>query len=175
MMRPAVRILTLAVLLLGLAAGPARADDLADARAFIGKQVELIKKGDVAGLKAGFTKRQQDSITEENVKAAQKELGKTTLDDLADARAFIGKQVEIIKKGDVAGLKAGFTKRQQDSITEENVKAAQKELGKTTLDDLVASVIPGKGSIKIKMKNGRTLTTLLQVDGKWLADSIWFK
>jgi hypothetical protein len=121
MMRPAVRILTLAVLLLGLAAGRARADDL------------------------------------------------------ADARAFIGKQVEIIKKGDVAGLKAGFTKRQQDSITEENVKAAQKELGKTTLDDLVASVIPGKGSIKIKMKNGRTLTTLLQVDGKWLADSIWFK
>ena len=96
-------------------------------------------------------------------------------DDLADARAFIGKQVEQIKKGDVASLKAGFTKRLQEKITEANVKKAQKELGTMTLDDLVASVAPTKDSLKVKMKNGRSLTTLVKVDGKWLADTVWFK
>jgi hypothetical protein len=29
--------------------------------------------------------------------------------------------------------------------------------------------------LKIKMKNGRTLTTLVKTDGKWLADTVWFK
>lgn len=96
-------------------------------------------------------------------------------DDLAAAKSVIAGQVELIKKADVAGLKAGFTKRQQDKITEAHVTAAQKELGKLTIDDLVASVEPGKDSLKIKMKGGRTLTTLLKVDGKWLADTIWFK
>jgi hypothetical protein len=96
-------------------------------------------------------------------------------DDLADAKALIGKQVEMIKKGDVTALKAGFTKRQQDKITEANVKKAQKEVGAMTLDDLVASVAPSGKDLKIKMKNGRTLTTLTKVDGKWLADTVWFK
>lgn len=96
-------------------------------------------------------------------------------DDLADAKAFIGKQVELIKKADVAALKAGFTKRLQDRITDENVKKAQGQIGSMTIDDLVASVQGGKDQIKIKMKNGRTLTTLVKVDGKWLADTIWFK
>jgi hypothetical protein len=97
-------------------------------------------------------------------------------DDLANAKAFIGSQVELIKKGDVDGLKAGFTKRLQDKITADNVKKGQQQLGKMTLADLVASVAPvGKDGLKVKMKNGRTLTTLLKVDGKWLADTVWFK
>ncbi|MEO8704642.1 MAG: hypothetical protein ABI867_31595 [Kofleriaceae bacterium] len=97
-------------------------------------------------------------------------------DDLADAKAFIGNQVELIKKSDVDGLKAGFTKRLQDKITEANVKKAQKEVGAMTIEDLVASVAPsGKDALKIKMKNGRTLTTLTKVDGKWFADTVWFK
>jgi hypothetical protein len=96
-------------------------------------------------------------------------------DELGDARTVIAKQVEQIKKGDVAGLKEGFTKRLQDRITEEGVKRAQKDIGSMTLDELVASVAPGKDSIKVKMKNGRSLTTLVKVDGKWLADTVWFK
>ena len=96
-------------------------------------------------------------------------------DDLADAKAVIAKQVELIKKGDAAALKEGFTKRLQDKITDANVKKAQGEIDKMTIDDLVASVAPGKDSLKIKMKNGRTLTTLVKTDGKWLADTVWFK
>src|SRR5690349_16599828 len=92
-------------------------------------------------------------------------------DDLADARAFIGKQVAQIKKADVAGLKAGFTKRQQERITEDAVKKAQAEVDKFTLNDLVESVTPvDKDSLKIRMKGGRTLTTLVKVDGMWKAD-----
>jgi hypothetical protein len=96
-------------------------------------------------------------------------------DDLSDAKAFIAKQVELIKKSDVAGLKAGFTPRLQDRITEANVKKAQGQAASITIDELVASVAPGKDTLKIKMKNGRTLTTLVKVDGKWLADTVWFK
>jgi hypothetical protein len=96
-------------------------------------------------------------------------------DDLADAKTFIGKQVELLKKGDVAGLKAGFTKRQQARITEETVKQGQKQIGTMSLDDLVASVSASGTSLKIKMKNGRTLTTLVKVDGAWAADTVWFK
>jgi hypothetical protein len=96
-------------------------------------------------------------------------------DDLGDARAFIAKQVELIKKGDAAGLKAGFTRRLQDKITDANVKKAQAQVDKITLDELVGSVTPGKDSLKIKMKSGRTLTTLVKVDGAWLADTVWFK
>jgi hypothetical protein len=96
-------------------------------------------------------------------------------DDMADAKALIGKQLELIKKGDVAGLKPGFSARQQDKITEANVKAAQKEAAKYTLADLVDKVETKEGGIKIKMKSGRTLTTLIKVDGKWVADTVWFK
>ncbi len=96
-------------------------------------------------------------------------------DELADARTFISAQVERIKKADLAGVKAGLTKRLQDKVTDAQVKKAGEEVGKMTIDDLVASVAPGKDSLKIKMKNGRTLTTLVKVDGAWLADTIWFK
>jgi hypothetical protein len=98
-------------------------------------------------------------------------------DELADAKAVIGKQVEALKQGNDAVVRKMFTARLRDKITPEAIKAAQKQLGSMTLDDLVASVAPGSGkdSLKIKMKNGRTLTTLVKVDGQWLADTIWFK
>jgi hypothetical protein len=96
-------------------------------------------------------------------------------DELTTARTVIGKQVAHIKAGDVRKLKAGFTPRLQDRITADAVKKAQKELGSMTLDDLVASAKRDGSSIKIKMKNGRTLTTLLDVDGSWLADTLWFR
>jgi hypothetical protein len=97
-------------------------------------------------------------------------------DDTADAKAFITKQVAQIKAGDTAGLKAGFTARLQPKITAEAVAKAAKQVGSITIDELVSSVVAeGKDSLKIKMKNGRSLTTLVKVDGKWAADTVWFK
>ena len=92
-----------------------------------------------------------------------------------EARDLIGKQLEQIKKGDVDGLKASFTARRQDKITKALVEAAQKEVGKQTLDDLVGSVTIQGHVLKVKMANGRFLTTLVKVGGAWKADTVWFK
>ena len=96
-------------------------------------------------------------------------------DDLADARTFIGKQVELIKKGDLEGLKATLTGRLQGKLSKDQVDKASKEADKYSLDDLVGSVSLDGHHLKIKMKNGRTLTSLTKVDGSWRADTIWFK
>ena len=96
-------------------------------------------------------------------------------DATADARAFIAAQVALIKKGDVDGLKKTFTARLVVRITADNVKTAAGEVDKYALDDLVASVEARGDEIKIKMKNGRTLTTLVKDGGAWKADTIWFK
>lgn len=102
--------------------------------------------------------------------------GTAHADAKADAKAVIGKQLEVLKKGDVAEVKAGFTKRLQDKITAEKIEKGKKSLEKEkfTVDDLVDSAEQKGDSIKIKMKNGRTLTTLVKVGDKWLADTIWF-
>jgi hypothetical protein len=100
-------------------------------------------------------------------------------DAKADARAEIARQVKLLKKGDVTALKARFTARQKERITAKNVNKAQQELAQYTLDDLVDSVSEGEyggqKTIKIMMKNGRTLTTLVEENGQWYADTIWFR
>lgn len=91
----------------------------------------------------------------------------------------IAYQFELVKKGDTAKLQQCFTDRVKERITPQAVEEGKKEAAKYTIDDLVASVedgeADGKKTAKIKMKNGRTLTTLIQTDGKWLADTVWFK
>jgi len=91
----------------------------------------------------------------------------------------IAYQFELLKAGDTDKLKQCFTERLRERITQEVVQKGKSEAGNFTLDDLVASVemgqAEGQQTAKIMMKNGRTLTTLVQTDGKWLADTIWFK
>lgn len=100
-------------------------------------------------------------------------------DDAADAKKAIAAQFELLKAGDAEKLKEHFTDRQKEKITKEVVDKGKATAEKMTLDDLVASVelgeYEGKKTAKIKMKNGRTLTTLIQTNGKWLADTIWFR
>ena len=100
-------------------------------------------------------------------------------DALAIAREEIGRQTELLKKGNVNALRARITDRLKDRVTKDSVKKAQKQLKEYTLDDLVESVeegeYQGERTIKIKMKNGRTLTTLVERDGQWYADTIWFR
>src|SRR5215813_7504911 len=76
-------------------------------------------------------------------------------DTLGDAKAFIGKQVELIKAGDVNGVKAGMTDRLKDRVTAEGLEKAKADLGKMTLDELVAGIEDKGDSVKVKMKNGR--------------------
>lgn len=106
-------------------------------------------------------------------------VGSLCADALEMARAEIERQSKLIKKGDAKGLKARLTERQRARITQAVVNKAKKELSSYTLDDLVESVqegeYEGQKTIKIKMKNGRTLTTLVEVNGQWYADTIWFR
>jgi len=106
-------------------------------------------------------------------------VGSLFADALETARAEIDRQSKLIKKGDAKGLKARLTERQRARITQAVVNKAKKELSSYTLDDLVDSVqegeYEGQKTIKIKMKNGRTLTTLVEINGQWYADTIWFR
>jgi hypothetical protein len=86
---------------------------------------------------------------------------------------------QFVKEGNLAKLKECFTERQQINLTPEVVEKGKAQAAKYTLEDLYAEAemgeFDGKETAKIKMKNGRTLTTLVQTDGKWLADTVWFK
>ena len=103
----------------------------------------------------------------------------TATGSLADPKSSIAYQFELVKAGDAAKLKNCVTPRLRDSVTQEGVDKAKANAAAYTLDDLYASAemgeAEGKKTAKIKMKNGRTLTTLVETDGKWLADTIWFK
>ena len=104
---------------------------------------------------------------------------KTAEGSLSDPKSSIAYQFDLVKAGDVDKLKACMTERVRDGVTKEVVDKAKADAPKYTLDDLYASAemgeYEGKKTAKIKMKNGRTLTTLVETDGKWLADTIWFK
>jgi RecG-like helicase len=97
-----------------------------------------------------------------------------------EVKKEIATQFELLKAGKADELKKHFTARLQDSITADAVKQGQQKVGsKITLDELVATVEIGqdgsKKVAKIKMKNGRSLTTLILTNGQWLADTVWFK
>ena len=98
---------------------------------------------------------------------------------LSDPRSSIAYQFDLIKAGDMDQLKACLTPRVRDSLTKEIVEKAQGEAAQYTLDDLYSSAemgeADGKKTAKVKMKNGRTLTTLIEIDGQWLSDTIWYR
>ena len=98
---------------------------------------------------------------------------------LADPKSSIAYQFELVKAGDADKLKNCFTTRVRDGVTKEVVEKAKGEATRYSIDDLYASAemgeADGKKTAKVKMKNGRTLTTLVETDGQWLADTIWFK
>ena len=102
-----------------------------------------------------------------------------TTGSLADPKSSIAYQFELIKAGDVEKLKNCLTPRVRDGVTKEVLDKAQGQAAQYTIDDLYASAelgeADGKKTAKVKMKNGRTLTTLVETDGQWLADTIWFK
>lgn len=101
-------------------------------------------------------------------------------ESMGTPKGSIAYQFDLLKKGDVEALKACFTEDVRDRITAEAVKTGQENAKDVTLEDLVGEVIESEGlgsskSVKIKMKNGRTLTTLVSKNGKWLAETVWFK
>jgi hypothetical protein len=91
----------------------------------------------------------------------------------------IAYQFGLLKEGNASQLRDCFTDRIKERITEDAVEKGKLQAAEYSMDDLVASVEMGEAggqqTAKIMMKNGRTLTTLVQVENKWLADTVWFK
>ena len=90
------------------------------------------------------------------------------------AKDFIATQIAAIERGDLAAVKAGLTERHRDKVTVERLTQAQQGLTSITLDELVDAELPVEGGVKVMMKNGRTLTTLVAGGSGWLADTLWF-
>lgn len=118
-----------------------------------------------------------ENVKTENVKTEPESAG----DDnkLATPQGSIEYQFELIKVGDYDKLKECLTDRVKGDLTKEIVDKAKTDASKYTMDDLFSSSeegeMDGKKTAKVKMKNGRTLTTLVETDGKWLSDTIWYK
>lgn len=95
------------------------------------------------------------------------------------SREIIALQLKYIQAGDVEAMQPFFTKRLRNLITKAALAEAKEQAATATPEELVHSVsIEEEGDgvrAQIKMKNGRTLTTLVPVNGKWEADTIWFK
>lgn len=95
------------------------------------------------------------------------------------SREIIALQLKYIQKQDVESMKPFFTERVRPLITADALEKAKQQAASATPEALVHSIqIIESGTqihAKIKMKNGRTLTTLVPVNGKWEADTIWFK
>lgn len=95
------------------------------------------------------------------------------------SREIIALQLQYIQQGDVEAMKPFFTERVRKWITAESLELAKQQAASATPEELIHSVkIEEAGDeiqAKIKMKNGRTLTTLVPIEGKWEADTVWFK
>jgi len=98
---------------------------------------------------------------------------------LATPKDSIAYQFELVKKGDFETLKSCcFTEKAKGSLTKEIVDKAKEDSSKTTMEEIFDKVeegeADGKKTAKVIMKGGRTLTTLIETDGKWLANTVWF-
>ena len=84
------------------------------------------------------------------------------------------------KKGDVETVKNCFAPEFRDKITAEVIdKVKSGEIKSMSFSDLVDKVeesdAGGRKTAKIKMKNGRTLTTMRFENGQWMAETLWFR
>lgn len=98
---------------------------------------------------------------------------------LKDPKSSIEYQLELVKAGDFEKLKSCVMPDVRDKITKEGVDKAKTNAANYTIEDVYDSAEMGeeggKKTAKVKMKNGRTLTMLVENDGKWLSNSVWFK
>ena len=100
-------------------------------------------------------------------------------DKLKDPKTSIAYQLELVKAGDAEKLKSCVMPNVRDKITKEAVDKAKTNAANYTIEDIYDSAEmgeeDGKKTAKVKMKNGRTLTMLVESEGKWLSNSVWFK
>ncbi|NLX12460.1 MAG: hypothetical protein GXY44_02255 [Phycisphaerales bacterium] len=135
-------------------------------------------KGDKAAVEPATPRTEaKPEVTAKPVPPAEE--GLVAQNPMSTPRGAIGYQFGLLKQGNIEALKECFAEDIRERITPEAVKTGQRNAESVTLDDLLGEVIESEGlgaarMVRIKMKNGRTLTTLVFTDGKWLAETVWF-
>lgn len=91
-------------------------------------------------------------------------------------RAAMVAQIGLVRSAATEHLRPHFTERLRNKFSDDDVVGAAKDLGEYDVDDLIGTIeMEDADRAKIKMANGRTLTTLVRRNGRWLADTIWFR
>ena len=98
---------------------------------------------------------------------------------LKDPKTSVEYQLELVKAGDFEKLKSCVMPNVRDKVTKEGIEKAKTNAANYTIEDVYDSAEmgeeDGKKTAKVKMKNGRTLTMLVEENGKWLSNSVWYK
>ena len=97
--------------------------------------------------------------------------------DCSSPRKTIESQVAIIKKGGKAqDFAQCFTERLRGRITQKMLDKSHSGASAYVMDKLYGKEDKKSDTkVKVKMPNGRTLTTLVKVGDQWQADTLWFK
>lgn len=87
--------------------------------------------------------------------------------------------IAITQLDDYAEFRAAFTERLRDDVTEEAFTVAQRmkekhPIGPEVIDKEASEVVTA-GIVKLRLQNGRVLTTMVKANDQWLADTIFFK
>ena len=88
----------------------------------------------------------------------------------------------MLRKGDTVGFKKTLTEKVRNGtqISDADVKRWGKSLGRSTADTLIKSITvkDTKAGLRADVtsnRKGSQFGYFLKVNGKWLADSTWFK
>ena len=124
-----------------------------------------------------------EPVTSENSATPAAEKGsesekKEAENPLATPKGSLLWQLKLVQAGKVAELKKCFTPRLREKITPLVVQLAAGEAKHTTPELLVDRIemgeFEGRKTAKVFAKNGRAVTTLIETEGVWLADTLWF-
>jgi hypothetical protein len=100
--------------------------------------------------------------------------------DPTNAQAVIFHQIELLRAGNVDELKLWFTARLAAELTPDVLTAAVAEAKNMPTKEQMAQTVEvrdegGKRVAVVTMEGGRTLTTMVLTDGRYLSDTLWFK
>jgi len=110
-------------------------------------------------------------------KKQQRKIQENQLRDIS--RQILTKQIELIRKKETEELKLFYIEKVRKNITAELLEKVIPFLDKLSPEEMVDHVkIETEGkTVKAKIfdKQGELFTTLVQTEGRWFAETIWFE
>jgi len=99
--------------------------------------------------------------------------------DVGSLRGDVAVQLALLRQGDVKALVETFTEKVRPAITEEYVRSRQPIYAQVTAESLVGPVavkeVEGVKTADVWTPDGAPLGRFVFVNGRWLADTLWFR